>query len=113
MEDVARKRGYDLTTRQGRRAALDDVYAEHPHLVPRNYGRPGYGHPPMPVATSRLSSSGYTLRRGQPPVGEPVEPPTNVAAPVRPFKPVPHSEQSSRWTDERNSGSGGVGGNLY
>jgi hypothetical protein len=47
MEDFARRRGYDLSTRAGRRAALDDVYAEHPHLVPfRPLARPGV----MPVA---------------------------------------------------------------
>jgi hypothetical protein len=40
MEQVARQRGYDLGTHAGRRAALDDVYAEHPHLRPRLL-RPG------------------------------------------------------------------------
>jgi hypothetical protein len=103
MEDIAHRNGHDLSTHAGRRAALEDVYAEFPHLRPR-LARPGeHAQRVMPVA--RQTMGGYTLRRGQPPTGEPVGPPTNVAATVKPFAPVPHSEGTD--------GSGGVAGNLY
>jgi hypothetical protein len=110
MEEFARQNGHDLSTHQGRRAALDDVFTAYPHLRPR-LPRPGDRHHVMPVATM---GAGYRLRRGQPPTGEPVGPPgTNPYGAVRPFKPTPHTEQPCSWQDERNSGSGGVGGNLY
>jgi hypothetical protein len=110
MEQMARYRGYDMNTHAGRRAALDDVYAEHPHLRPR-LARPGV----MPVARATMGAS-YRLRRGAPPTGEPIGPPgANPTATVRPF--APHSEQGSRKPTPPaaagTDGTGGIGGRSF
>jgi hypothetical protein len=133
MVHQAKKHGLDLTTHDGRRAAYQHAIDERPHLkIPQGRGRTNatdLRHPGiLPVAGGKMDDQfgggpSYTLRRGQPPTGEPVGPPgTNPYGAVRPFKPTPHSEQPE-WRDYRRpsgpppaggtSGTGGIGGHSY